>query len=682
MDHLIYDQTITPLTYPTIVGPYSNVLLIDCTIPDYQKFVDSANASTFPIVYSQFSSKTDLLAVLSNVGTISRIGIVSMSTVNLFLDNAPFFTSESISENNQFLIDLIAQFNIKNMDFLACDTLNSPDWVNFYASLTGVTVGASNNKTGNIQYGGDWLMESTCQDIELVYFTQSIEYYTYLLDPLSDSNSNWALYYAGIQSVCEFNNYVYIVGDGMPIVIFNKIDGSLYGNVGNQNMIGKGYGITTDGTYVYVTNYVANNNGGIMRYNFLTQVTDNPFASGGYNWSHSPIIVGSFLYACCQTGSSSTPNLPTVIKFNLSDGSINNSSFANILGANSICYSSGYFYVVYNTTGIWTVGATYNGTYNTDSVSKLDINGNIITNVNITYAHPTRPSHTKHIVVSGNYVYLLRLADNLTFFFISQYDINLNLINPIYYYGEWRCFQMHVSPQYMYIGRPYGTNKWWQFNLPYYTDINGLRHVYDNNDSIVVGSNNLSTINLSTNVNISGTSYILSSVGDRAFQNASYLTNISLGSITSIGHYAFKGCTRLTSITLPNGLLSIGVNAFINCSLTTINIPSSVTSIGANAFDSIVSFGVPAGTTTFPTSFAGSSITTFSIPSSVTSIPVGSFRNCTSLINVSLPPLLTSINGSTFQGCNNLSSITIPNLTTYIGKYAFQGCTNLHSLTF
>jgi alpha-tubulin suppressor-like RCC1 family protein len=57
--------------------------------------------------------------------------------------------------------------------------------VNYYGILTkvtGVTVGASNDRTGNIKYGGDWVMESTNQDIELIYFTQTIEYYQFLLD--------------------------------------------------------------------------------------------------------------------------------------------------------------------------------------------------------------------------------------------------------------------------------------------------------------------------------------------------------------------------------------------------------------------------------------------------------------------------------------------------------------------
>ncbi|MEI7719540.1 MAG: DUF2240 family protein, partial [archaeon] len=33
------------------------------------------------------------------------------------------------------------------------------------------------DETGNVKYGGDWIMESTNTDIELIYFKKSIEYY-------------------------------------------------------------------------------------------------------------------------------------------------------------------------------------------------------------------------------------------------------------------------------------------------------------------------------------------------------------------------------------------------------------------------------------------------------------------------------------------------------------------------
>jgi len=47
---------------------------------------------------------------------------------------------------------------------------------------TSVIVGASDDKTGNIKYGGDWILESTSEDVESSYFNQNIRYYNYLLD--------------------------------------------------------------------------------------------------------------------------------------------------------------------------------------------------------------------------------------------------------------------------------------------------------------------------------------------------------------------------------------------------------------------------------------------------------------------------------------------------------------------
>ena len=62
--------------------------------------------------------------------------------------------------------------------------------MNYYAILTqetnnSVVIGASNDETGNIKYGGDWVMENTSENIELIYFNESIAYYTYLLGSTS-----------------------------------------------------------------------------------------------------------------------------------------------------------------------------------------------------------------------------------------------------------------------------------------------------------------------------------------------------------------------------------------------------------------------------------------------------------------------------------------------------------------
>jgi alpha-tubulin suppressor-like RCC1 family protein len=143
-----------------------NVLFIDRSVPDFQVFVDSVNANTIPILYDT-QSATDW----NLPETVERIGIV-------FIQGP----SQLFGPQNNFLVSLIQQHSIKQIDFLACNTL--PLWQSYYDQLaqTGVVVGASNNRTGNLQYGGDWTMESTGQDIELIYFTKSIEYYKYLLD--------------------------------------------------------------------------------------------------------------------------------------------------------------------------------------------------------------------------------------------------------------------------------------------------------------------------------------------------------------------------------------------------------------------------------------------------------------------------------------------------------------------
>ena len=202
----------------TVDETKTNLLLIDNAVMESHVFAESANSSTFPIIYSSTSTKSDLLSCLRmNFTTIDRIAVCfigSSSNSSLFLDNQPFFNNEnessesSYSENIAFLISVIKEFKVTNIDFLACDTLNYPEWVNYYNILskeTNVVVGASNNKTGNINYGGDWIMESTCQDIELIYFNKNIEYYKYLLDltysTILISNADGVLY------VCGSNDY-------------------------------------------------------------------------------------------------------------------------------------------------------------------------------------------------------------------------------------------------------------------------------------------------------------------------------------------------------------------------------------------------------------------------------------------------------------------------------------------
>ena len=105
--------------------------------------------------------------------------------------------------------------------------------------------------------------------------------------------------------------------------------------------------------------------------------------------------------------------------------------------------------------------------------------------------------------------------------------------------------------------------------------------------------------------------------------------------ITSIGDEAFRECKGLQKITLPNSLVSIGEGAFRDCPFQEIVIPDSVTTIGNNAF-----------------------------------------HDCLYLRDVTLSSSLQSIGDYAFEGCG-IRYITIPDNVTTIGKFAFNDCPSL-----
>ena len=174
------------------VSKIKNVILIDKSVSNYKDFITNSNEMTFSIVYSRMSKSEELLSLLKDKFTsIQRIGMVchGSSNPNIFLDDKPLFTNDDLtssvySMNCSNIINIIKTYSVVNIDFLGCNTLKYDNWNKFYKLLkdnTNVIVGASNNDTGNILYGGDWIMESTSQDIMSVYFTSGMSNYSKLL---------------------------------------------------------------------------------------------------------------------------------------------------------------------------------------------------------------------------------------------------------------------------------------------------------------------------------------------------------------------------------------------------------------------------------------------------------------------------------------------------------------------
>ena len=104
--------------------------------------------------------------------------------------------------------------------------------------------------------------------------------------------------------------------------------------------------------------------------------------------------------------------------------------------------------------------------------------------------------------------------------------------------------------------------------------------------------------------------------------------------VTSIGDRAFAGCTSLMGITLPDSVVTIGVDAFSGCLLQSATMPAlAISHISRDALITVVITGD-------------------------TSIEDNAFNNCNSLLSVTIGNSVTSIGDSAFSGCDNLTSIT------------------------
>mgnify|MGYP004645863873 FL=1 len=216
--------------------------------------------------------------------------------------------------------------------------------------------------------------------------------------------------------------------------------------------------------------------------------------------------------------------------------------------------------------------------------------------------------------------------------------------------------------------------------------------------SSVADSNNYvnGDVVIPSSVEYNGTTYSVTSIGERAFRYCSGLTSVTIpNSVTSIGNLPFWGCSSLTTLNFNatncqdfeyfyyndgyyypfsgTSLTTVNIGDDVqripdffvkDCSgLTSVTIPNSVTSIGGSAFSGC------------------RGLTSVTIGNNVTSIKIYAFLNCSGLTSLSIPNSVTFIGYSAFYGCSNLTSVTVGSSVTSIGDNAFYGCNNLSSIT-
>lgn len=156
----------------------------------------------------------------------------------------------------------------------------------------------------------------------------------------------------------------------------------------------------------------------------------------------------------------------------------------------------------------------------------------------------------------------------------------------------------------------------------------------------------------------------LKKVGNRAFNNCCSLQELVLGeNIQSIEEAAFLGCTNLKELSLGNSLKHIG-GGFINeTGISSIILPSSLSNVGHNAFAN------------------NKVLSSVILREGIKHIDNNAFTG-TTITSLSLPETIETIGNKAFADCDNLKSITIGKNIQRVGENAFADCDNLQSITF
>jgi hypothetical protein len=174
----------------------------------------------------------------------------------------------------------------------------------------------------------------------------------------------------------------------------------------------------------------------------------------------------------------------------------------------------------------------------------------------------------------------------------------------------------------------------------------------------------------------------VTSIGKNVFTGCKSLTSVNIpDSVTSIGSGAFAGCDSLTSLNIPANVTSIDEYAFFPIqNFTGVNVSTANTAYSSengvlyNKNKTILYI--------YPT---GKKENSFTIPDGVTSIGKNAFWNGYSdsdLLIITIPNSVTSIVKQAFYQCTGLTSITIPTNVTSIGEFAFGSCSNLTTIKF
>lgn len=191
-------------------------------------------------------------------------------------------------------------------------------------------------------------------------------------------------------------------------------------------------------------------------------------------------------------------------------------------------------------------------------------------------------------------------------------------------------------------------------NHPDYSFVNGIVYSKDLTELISYPRNKVFDNSLFSDT--------LVSIGDYAFYRNSLLDEVILPeSLSYIGKYAFDG-SSVKKLTIPENVITVGERAFEHCtSLTDVSI------LGDTYFSEWAFYTC-------------TSLTNVTCPN-LTEIGTAMFHTCTQLKNIEIPNTVTKFKNGCFRYCSSLTKITIPEGVTNLEGASFYGCYKLSEIT-
>ena len=161
-------------------------------------------------------------------------------------------------------------------------------------------------------------------------------------------------------------------------------------------------------------------------------------------------------------------------------------------------------------------------------------------------------------------------------------------------------------------------------------------------------------------------------IGQNAFRDCTNLATVNYNatnctntpSITGEYGDIWYGCNKLRTVNVGENVTSLPQNIFYNAEINAINF------LGDNPQLTIIGNGALAST----------NITSIDIPNGVTSIGNDAFHWCYGLTTVTIPDNVANIGSSAFEYCYNIKNVVIGSAVATIGEKAFLSCTALEEI--